>query len=100
MPGLPPESPISTQKNNPRIIPPQKMEGKEIRAKKTWEDLAASEMQLWMMRELEKQVGLNDVEAFNLGIINKQRSEAMKGKGEEIRREFLKSTIQIKFRDE
>ena len=54
-----------------------------------------------MMNELEKlEVGLNDVEAFNLGLISKLRSETMKVKGEEIRRKFLKSTIRIKIRDE
>ena len=53
------------------------------------------------MNELEKlEVGLNDVEAFNLGLISKLRSETMKVKGEEIRRKFLKSTIRIKIRDE
>ena len=54
-----------------------------------------------MMNELEKlEVGLNNVEAFNLGLISKLRSETMKGKGEEIKRKFFKYSIRIKIRDE
>ena len=35
-----------------------------------------------------------------MGLISKLRSETMKGKGEEIRRKFLKFTICVKIRDE
>ena len=46
------------------------MEGMDISAmKRTWEDLAATEMRLQLMSELLKlNVGLADVEEFNLNL--------------------------------
>ena len=48
------------------------MEGTDLSAmKKTWDDLAATEMRLQLMSELVKfKVGLADVEEFNLNLKN------------------------------
>ena len=78
------------------------MEGLDTRVLyKTWQDLAASEVRLDLMRELEKiNLGFRDLENFNLGLISKLRSENMRSRGEEVTRKVLKSAMQIKIRDE
>ena len=77
------------------------MEGTESRASIIWQGIAESEMRLWLLRELESiGVGLNDVESFNLGLINKLRSEEMKGKAERIRVKMIKDVLRIKLKDE
>ena len=69
--------------------------------KNAWQDLAASESRIGLMEELEKlNVGFSDIEEFNLGLISKFRSEAMKERGEEMTRTVLKSAMKIKMRDE
>ena len=77
------------------------MEGTERRARKLWRDLAVSEVRLWMMTQLEKlEVGLNDLEAFNEGLVSKLRSEAMKGKSEGIKKKLVNAALQLKIKDE
>ena len=78
------------------------MEGPDLRVtKKLWQDLAASESRLEMMKELGKlNVGLRQIEEFNIGLISKLRSEKMREKGEEITRKQVKSAMEIKLRDE
>ena len=67
------------------------MEGLEKRARKTWQDLAASEMRIWMLRELLcLEVGLNDVEVFGLNLVKKFRSEAMKTNSEKIEKKLVR----------
>ena len=54
-----------------------------------------------MMKELGKlNVGLRQIEEFNIGLITKLRSEKMREKGEEITRKQVKSAMEIKLRDE
>ena len=62
------------------------MEGIEPRASRIWQDTANSEMRIWLLEELVKLgVGLNDVEAFNIGLINKLRKiEEDEDKNEEL----------------
>ena len=77
------------------------MEGIEPRACRLWQDMANSEMRIWLLEELIKLgVGLNDVEAFNIGLINKLRSEEMKGKAMKIRMKMVKDTLKLKLKDE
>ena len=77
------------------------MEGTESRASILWQEIASSEMRLWLLRELESLgVGLNDIESFNLGLISKLRSDEMKGKAERIRTKMVKDVLKIKLKDE
>ena len=77
------------------------MEGLERRATKVWQDLAASEARLGMLRELGKiNVGYGDIENFNLGLISKLRSERMRDRGEFETRKVTASSMNIKMRDE
>ena len=77
------------------------MEGIEPRARVIWQDMASSEMRIWLIMELDKLgVGLNDIESFNMGLINKLRSDAMKGKEEDIRRKMVKEALKLKLKDE
>ena len=77
------------------------MEGTESRASKLWQSIASSEMRMWLIRELDKLgVGLNDIESFNLGLINKLRSDEMKTKAEKIRAKMVKEMLRIKLKDE
>ena len=60
-----------------------------------------SEVRLWMMTQLEKlEVGLNDLEAFNEGLVSKLRSEAMKEKSDGIKKKLVKAVLQLKIKDE
>ena len=73
------------------------MEGLESRASSLWQEVANSEMRIWLMRELVRLgIGLNEIESFNIGIINKLRSEEMKGKAEMIRERMARETLGIK----
>ena len=77
------------------------MEGIEPRASKIWQDTANSEMRIWLLEELVKLgVGLNDIEAFNIGLINKLRSEEMKGKANRIKEGMVRETLKLKLKDE
>ena len=78
------------------------MEGQELRAAtRVWQEQAASESRLELMSELLRvNVGFADLEIFNLGITNKLRSEAMKLRGGEIRREMVAKAMEVKMKDE
>ena len=78
------------------------MEGPELRVtKELWQDLAASEMRLSLMRELVKlKLGFKEIEEFNLGLVSKLRSDRMRNRGEKARRKLIDSAMEIKIRDE
>ena len=77
------------------------MEGLERRATKLWQDLTASECRLKMFRELGKlNLGVAEIEEFNLGILSKLRSDGMKEQGEKATRNLVRAAMDVKIRDE
>ena len=78
------------------------MEGKELRVtKKLWQDLASSEERIGLMKDLFKlNVGFQEDEDFNIGLLSKLRSEKMREKGEKMTRKMVRSAMEIKIRDE
>ena len=77
------------------------MEGQERRAIRLWQNLAGSECRLGLFKELGNlNVGVADIEEFNLGILSKLRSEKLRGEGEKATKKLIKSAMEIKIRDE
>ena len=78
------------------------MEGMDISAmKRTWEDLAATEMRLQLMSELVKlNVGLADVEEFNLNLKGNLKNLPSDKVSEMQNTKLVKATMDIKIQDE
>ena len=76
------------------------MEGLDLSAmSKTWQELAASEMRLHLMTELNKaKVGLAEVEEFNCVLKINLRCEESYSEAEQVK--FVRNTMMIKLRDE
>ena len=77
------------------------MEGMNRSARtKIWQELAHSEMRIWLMNELIKyRVGYNDVEDFCLGLKYNFKSEKFKNKDDAME-EIVKVAMTMKLRDE
>ena len=77
------------------------MEGKNRSARtRTWQELAKSEMRLWLMLELGKyNVGYNEVEEFCLGLRYNFKSENLQN-NEDAMKEVVRVAMGLKLRDE
>ena len=77
------------------------MEGKNKSARtKIWQDLAKSEMRIWLMLELKLyNVGYNEVEEFCLGLKYNFKSENYQN-NDDAMEEIVRVAMDIKFRDE
>ena len=77
------------------------MEGVNRSARtKIWQDLAHSEMRIWLMTELKKyNVGYNDVEDFCLGLKYNFKSEKLKNKDDAMD-EIVRVAMTVKLRGE
>ena len=74
------------------------MEGQEPRVKKVWQDLAASEMRIRLMRELGKfGVGFGVIKNFGINLRGQLRSGKQKKRGREATRE---DALMVKMKDE
>ena len=69
---------------------------------KVWTSLAESEARLFLLGELEKlELGLAEVEEFNIGQVNKLRSKTFREKtGEKLSTKLAGVSIEFKLRDE
>ena len=77
------------------------MEGQESRVKKVWQDLAASEMRIRLMRELGKfGVGFGVIENFGINLRGQLRSGKQKKRGREATREVVEDAMKVKMKDE
>ena len=78
------------------------MEGMDSSAmKKTWEDLAATEMRLQLMSELLKlNVGLADIEEFNLDLKGNLKNKPSEKVNEMQNMRIVKATMSVKIHDE
>ena len=77
------------------------MEGKNKSARtKTWQDLARSEMRIWLMLELKKyNVGYNEVEEFCLGLKYNFKSENFQN-NDDAMKDVVRVAMEVKYRDE
>ena len=77
------------------------MEGQNRSARtRIWQELAQSEMCIWLMIELKKyNVGYNDLEDFCLGLKNNFKSENLKNKDDAME-EIVRIAMTVKLRDE
>ena len=78
------------------------MEGMDLSAmRKTWEELAATEMRLQLMNDLLKvNVGLGDVEEFNLDIKGNLKNLPSERTNEMQNQRLVKAAMSIKMHDE
>ena len=78
------------------------VEGKNLSAMtKVWSDIAVSEVKMRMMKELKTlNVGFNEVEEFNLGLMYNCKSQKMKDSRNNPNRKVIKAAMEIKLNDE
>ena len=78
------------------------VEGQNLSAMiKVWSDIAVSEVKMMMMKELRTlNVGFNEVEEFNLGLIYNCKSQKMKDSRNNPSKKVIKAAMEIKLNDE
>ena len=68
---------------------------------KVWSDIAVSEVKMRMMQELRTlNVGFNEVEEFNLGLMYNCKSQKMKDSRNNPTKKVIKAAMEIKLNDE
>ena len=68
---------------------------------KVWSDIAVSEVKMRMMQELRTlNVGFNEVEEFNLGLMYNCKSQKMKDERNNPTKKVIKAAMEIKLNDE